>query len=57
MRREVRHMNGWLTRLYLSLHRMPVVTAAVAIAGGMLVTAIAFHSGITPNGFVWGGPR
>jgi hypothetical protein len=50
-------MNGWLTRLYLSLHRMPVVTAAVAIAGGMLVTAIAFHSGITPNGFVWGGPR
>jgi hypothetical protein len=50
-------MNGWLTRLYLSLHRMPAVTAAVAIIGAMIVTAVALHSGTTSNGFVWGGPR
>jgi hypothetical protein len=50
-------MNGWLTRLYLSLHRMPVVTAAVAIIGVMIGTAVALHSGSTPNGFVWGGPN
>jgi hypothetical protein len=49
-------MNGWLARLYLSLHRMPAVTAAAAVIGGMLVTAVALRAGTTSNGFVWGGP-